>query len=55
MDFLCVLRAGHYEFSAVGNNWWVKWMMILIVSVVVTLLLRSLKHYTSLLKEEGRS
>jgi hypothetical protein len=29
--------------------------MILIVSAAITLLLRSLKHYTSLLKEEGRS
>lgn len=55
VDFLRVLRSADYDFTAAGNNWWLKWMLLLIVSVVITLLLRSLKHYTSLLKEEGRS
>lgn len=32
-----------------------EWLMVLIISVVVTIVLRSLKHYTSLLKEDGRS
>lgn len=31
------------------------WLCVLIVSVIITIILRSLKHYTSLLKEEGRS
>ncbi|MFN8154571.1 MAG: isoprenylcysteine carboxylmethyltransferase family protein [Bacteroidia bacterium] len=55
VDFLRVLRTDDYAFVSAGNNWWVKWMMILIVFTGITLLLRSLKHYTSLLKEEGRS
>lgn len=32
-----------------------KWIMVLVVSLVLTLVLRTLKHSTSLLKEEGRS
>ncbi|MFN8164971.1 MAG: isoprenylcysteine carboxylmethyltransferase family protein [Bacteroidia bacterium] len=31
------------------------WLILLAVTAVITLVLRSLKHYTSLLKEEGRS
>jgi protein-S-isoprenylcysteine O-methyltransferase Ste14 len=32
-----------------------KWLILLTVFIVITILLRSLKHYTSLLKEDDRS
>lgn len=54
VDFLRWYRLeGSAERAA--EKWTHSWLLLLAVSVAVTLLLRSLKHYTSVLKEEGRS
>ncbi|MBP7166646.1 MAG: DUF1295 domain-containing protein [Bacteroidia bacterium] len=55
VDFLRLFTAHQRNLQPAFDSWKEKWMMILIVSAAITLLLRSLKHYTSLLKEEGRS
>ena len=55
VDFLRRLPSADYDFNLVSQEWWNCWMYILIGSVALTLVLRSLKHYTGLLKEEGRS
>jgi protein-S-isoprenylcysteine O-methyltransferase Ste14 len=36
-------------------EWQTNWHYCLVVTIAIALLLRSLKHYTSVLKEEGRS
>lgn len=55
VDFLRQLFTNDYNFQLASEAWWQYWRVILIVSVTITLILRSLKHYTTLLKEEGRS
>ena len=49
------LRYDEFSLLKATDAWWMQWKAILLVSVAVTLLLRSLKHYTGLLKEENRS
>jgi protein-S-isoprenylcysteine O-methyltransferase Ste14 len=49
------LRYDEFSILKATDAWWMQWKAILLASVAVTLLLRSLKHYTGLLKEENRS
>ena len=42
-------------FSKSTFEWETPWHYALVVTLLITLILRSLKHYTSVLKEEGRS
>lgn len=55
VGFLRLLHDSGIEVNPATVKWWGQWQWIMIVSIVLTLALRSLKHYTSLLKEEGRS
>lgn len=55
VGYLRLLHESGLEIIPAAVKWWGQWQWILIVSIVLTLALRSLKHYTSLLKEEGRS
>jgi hypothetical protein len=50
--FIDVLR---YYFLGGEFEWDVPSLYILLTACVITLVLRSLKHYTNLLNEEGRS
>lgn len=54
VDFLRAVKAEGSMVQA-AERWKQDWVLIISVSLLVTLLLRSLKHYTSVLKEEGRS
>ena len=55
VGFLRLLRDSGLDANPATVKWWGQWQWILIISIVLTLALRSLKHHTSLLKEEGRS
>jgi len=55
VGYLRLLREYGLEITPASVEWWGQWQWILMASIAVTIVLRSLKHYTSLLKEEGRS
>lgn len=55
VGFLRLLALSGMEPGIAAANWWTEWQWIIICSLAVTLVLRSLKHYTALLKEDGRS
>lgn len=55
VDFLRLLISAGFSWNAAGDTWLLHWNIILPVATLLTLCLRTLKHHTGILKEEGRS